>query len=175
MHTLYSHYLLKMTKNHFFYVFRWWCKDLIIPTRLMDRWECVLWTDGSPIPFSLLPRQNHSVWCPRTQGAGPKAAHSHCWAWMGRIMVWGSFHPGAILLQVEGMMARKSFSPLSYFRDSIASQDTVIISAIWGALDEFQRSNSTRPDHNPCPTVRMSGLGSNPLCFEVPHSVILSR
>ena len=29
-------YLLKMTKNHFFYVFRWWCKDLM-PTRLMDR------------------------------------------------------------------------------------------------------------------------------------------
>ena len=79
-------YLLKMTKNHFFYVFRWWCKDLM-PTRLMDRWECVLWTDGSPIPFPLLPRQNHWVWYLRTQGVGPKTAHSHCWAWMGRIMV----------------------------------------------------------------------------------------
>ena len=151
-------------------MFRWWCKDLM-PTRLMDRWECVLETDGSPIPFPLLLRQNHWVWYLRTQGVGPKTAHSHCWAWMGRIMVWGSFHPGAILLQVEGMVARKSFSPLLYFMDNTASQYTVITSV----LDEFQRSNSTRPDHNRCPTGRMSGLGSNPLCSEVPHSVILPR
>ena len=42
----------------------------------------------------------------------------------------GSFHPGAILLLVEGMVARKSFSPLLYFRDNTASQYTVIRSAI---------------------------------------------
>ena len=28
-------------------------------TRPMDRWECALWTDDSPIHFPLLPGQNH--------------------------------------------------------------------------------------------------------------------
>ena len=56
-----------------------------------DRWECALWIDDSPIPSPLGLRQNHWVWYLRTQGVGPKAAHSHCWAWMGRIMVWGPF------------------------------------------------------------------------------------
>ena len=27
-------------------------------------------------------------------------------------MVWGSFHPGIVLLQIEGVVARKVFSPV---------------------------------------------------------------
>ena len=97
----------------------------------------VLWTDGSAsygqMGFqSLSPCYLGKITeCGTSEQRGwTQEAHSHCWAWMGRIMVWGSFHPGAILLQVEGMVARKSFSPLLYFRDNIASQYTVIISAI---------------------------------------------
>ena len=86
LHLKLTLHMVENYKNHVFYghVFRWWCKDLM-PTRLVGRWECILETDESPIPFPLLPRQNHLVWYLRTQGVGPKAAHFHCWAW---IMVW---------------------------------------------------------------------------------------
>ena len=81
-------------------------------------------------PFPLVTSTKSLSVVPQNTGGWTQEAHSHCWAWMGRILVWGSFHPGAILLQVEGMVARKLFSPLLYFRDNIASQYTVIISAI---------------------------------------------
>ena len=89
----------------------------------------VLWTDGSPIPFPCYLGKitecgttEHRVW---TQEGSFSLLGMD-----GSIMVWGSCHPGAILLQVEGMVARKSFSPLLYFRDNIASQYTVRASAI---------------------------------------------
>ena len=72
-------------KNHFFYVFRWWRKDLM-PTRLMDRWECVLWTDGSPIPFPLLPQQNHWMWYSEHRLLTPRPlilAVGHGWVVLG--------------------------------------------------------------------------------------------
>ena len=88
----------------------------------MDRWVSN--------PFPLVTSAKSLSVAPQNTGGWTQEAHSHCWAWMGRIMVWGSFHPGAILLQVEGMVARKSFSPLLYFRYNIASQYAVITSAI---------------------------------------------
>ena len=51
-------YILKNGKNHIFCVLGCWCMTPI-STRLMDRWECALWTDDSPIHFPLSPGQNH--------------------------------------------------------------------------------------------------------------------
>jgi hypothetical protein len=59
-------YIVKNDKNHFFYVFEVLVQDSI-STRLMKRWEYVLWRDGSPTLFPWLPRRNHSVWYLRTQ------------------------------------------------------------------------------------------------------------
>ena len=64
-------YIVKNDKNHFFYVFEVLVQDSI-STRLMKRWEYVLWRDGSPTLSPWLPRRNQLVWYLRTQGIDPK-------------------------------------------------------------------------------------------------------
>ena len=100
-----------MTENHFFYVFRW-CK-VLMPTRLMDRWV------SNPFPL-VASAKSLSVVPQNTRGWTQDGSFSLL-GMDGSYYGWGSFHPGAILLQVEGIVARKSFSPLLYFMDSLAS------------------------------------------------------
>ena len=80
-----------MTKNHFFYVF-----EVVVQRPhanasygqmgmcLMDKWV------SNPFPLVISTKSLSVV--PQNTGVGPKTAHSHCWAWMGRIMVW----PGGV-------------------------------------------------------------------------------
>ena len=50
--------IVKNDKNHFFCVFEVLAQDST-STRIMKRWGCAWWGDGSPTLFAWLPRRNH--------------------------------------------------------------------------------------------------------------------
>ena len=112
MYTLDSHFLYSnMAKITCPMCFRCGCMTPI-STRPMGRWECALWIGGSPIHFPMLPGRNHLCGISTHRlliksGSLPPVNHGG-----SHIMVWGSMHPGIVLLQVEGMVARKVFSPV---------------------------------------------------------------
>jgi hypothetical protein len=93
VHLILTLYIVKNDKNHFFYVFEVLVQDSI-STRLMKRWEYVLWRDGSPTLFPWLPRRNQLVWYLRTQGIDLKGP---IFTVRDRRLYYGlgSFHPGA--------------------------------------------------------------------------------
>ena len=71
-------------------------------------------------------------------------------------MVWGSFHPGIVLLQIEGMVARKVFSPVIVLQEQHGetiyrgNQHYLVLSM------SFAGPTPPAPDHNPYLTVEMS-------------------
>ena len=78
-------------------------------------------------------------------------------------MVWGSFHPGIVLLQVEEMVARKVFSTVTVLQEQRGEtiyRDNQYLSRV--SSMSFAGPTPPAPDHNPYLTVEVSLILSTP-------------